>query len=171
MSGEFVLREINGDLFAAPKEYALGHCVAADLRMGAGIAVKFRWIHISFFVIFICIELGFFCRDTFKQVQQLKDQKVQTGGVAVIQHQSRFIYYLVTKSSTYQKPTYRDLFSSLHAMKDHMVIIHFAVAIPSAHIDQILMHIDLSHPRTDCKRRSQIGHSTYRLRLGWSCMG
>lgn len=42
MSGEFVLREIDGDLFSAPQEYALAHCVAADLRMGAGIAVKFR---------------------------------------------------------------------------------------------------------------------------------
>lgn len=42
MSSEFTLREINGDLFAAPEEYALAHCVAADLRMGAGIAIKFR---------------------------------------------------------------------------------------------------------------------------------
>lgn len=42
MSSEFQLKEINGDLFAAPEEYALGHCVAADLKMGKGIAIQFR---------------------------------------------------------------------------------------------------------------------------------
>lgn len=42
MSENFVLREVNGDLFAAPEEFALGHCVAADLKMGKGIAVQFR---------------------------------------------------------------------------------------------------------------------------------
>lgn len=39
---EFVLKEINGDLFTASPEYSLGHCVAADLRMGKGIAVVFK---------------------------------------------------------------------------------------------------------------------------------
>lgn len=43
MANEFVLREVDGDLFSAPAEYALGHCVAADLRMGAGIAILFRY--------------------------------------------------------------------------------------------------------------------------------
>lgn len=38
----FILKEIDGDLFAAPNEYALGHCVAADLGMGKGIAVRFK---------------------------------------------------------------------------------------------------------------------------------
>lgn len=36
------ITEISGDLFQAPKEYSIGHCVSADLRMGKGIAVKFR---------------------------------------------------------------------------------------------------------------------------------
>lgn len=39
-----VLREVEGDLFTASKDYALAHCVAADLRMGAGIAVAFRFV-------------------------------------------------------------------------------------------------------------------------------
>lgn len=86
--------------------------------------------HFGFIFLHILTAMNIFihCRDNFKQVQQLKDQKVQTGGVAVIQHQSRFIYYLVTKSSTYEKPTYRDLYSSLQAMKEHMVN-HFSVQI------------------------------------------
>lgn len=59
MSGEFVLREVNGDLFAAPEEYALGHCVAADLRMGAGIAVKFRCITMFLSFYFLSITTSF----------------------------------------------------------------------------------------------------------------
>lgn len=36
--------EVYGDLFSAPEEYALAHCVAADMRMGAGIATTFKYV-------------------------------------------------------------------------------------------------------------------------------
>lgn len=39
---KMTIREIDGDLFGAPKDESLAHCVAADMRLGAGIAVKFR---------------------------------------------------------------------------------------------------------------------------------
>lgn len=42
MSGGFVLREMNGDLFTAPSDYALAHCVTTSMIMGAGIAVQFK---------------------------------------------------------------------------------------------------------------------------------
>lgn len=38
----FTLKDIEGDLFSAPKDVSLAHCVAADMKMGAGIAVKFK---------------------------------------------------------------------------------------------------------------------------------
>lgn len=44
----FVLREVEGDLFNAPKDYALAHCVGSDLGMRAGIAVRFRFVIIDF---------------------------------------------------------------------------------------------------------------------------
>ncbi|XP_037045271.1 ADP-ribose glycohydrolase OARD1 [Bradysia coprophila] len=101
MSGHKVtITETSGDLFAAPKEYSIGHCVSADLRMGKGIAVKFR--------------------DTFGQIQKLKNQNAQTGGLAVLKDDKRFIYYMVTKATFYQKPTYQSMYSSLTAVKDHM---------------------------------------------------
>lgn len=50
----FVLKTINGDLFTAT--CSLAHCVGADFRMGAGIAVKFR--------------------DLFGKIDELKNQKV-----------------------------------------------------------------------------------------------
>lgn len=98
---KLVFREIEGDLFSAPKTYSLAHCVAADLKMGAGIAVAFR--------------------DKFRQIDKLKEQGVKAGGVAILKDDERFIYYLISKNDTYKKPTYQDLFHSLHAMKNHMV--------------------------------------------------
>lgn len=38
--GKFILKEINGDLFEA--KTSMAHCVGADLKMGMGIAVKFK---------------------------------------------------------------------------------------------------------------------------------
>lgn len=38
--GKFVLKEIHGDLFSA--QTSMAHCVGADLKMGMGIAVKFK---------------------------------------------------------------------------------------------------------------------------------
>lgn len=62
-------------------------------------------------------------RQLFGQVDTLRKQNVAVGGVGVIQHtDKRHVYYLVTKKSSYQKPTYADLSSSLHAMKNHMVL-------------------------------------------------
>ncbi|XP_055612432.1 ADP-ribose glycohydrolase OARD1-like isoform X2 [Uranotaenia lowii] len=94
------VREIDGDLFAAPKDHSLAHCVAADLKMGAGIAVRFKQL--------------------FKQEDKLKAQNVGVGGVAVLKDDARFVYYLITKKTSYQKPTYDDLAKSLEAMRKHM---------------------------------------------------
>ncbi|XP_037934199.1 ADP-ribose glycohydrolase OARD1-like [Teleopsis dalmanni] len=97
---EFALNEVEGDLFSAPKNFSLAHCVAADFGMGAGIAVKFKQMYGS--------------------VDELLSQGVQTGGVAVLKDNDRFVYYLVTKRVSSGKPTYNSLRSSLQAMCEHM---------------------------------------------------
>ncbi|KAH8302864.1 hypothetical protein KR044_011383 [Drosophila immigrans] len=97
----FNIKEVNGDLFSAGADYAMCHCVAADLRMGKGIAVKFR--------------------NKFGQMAALQQQKVQPGGVAILKHQGRYIYNLITKQSSWGKPTYQLLHSSLTAMREHML--------------------------------------------------
>ncbi|XP_035783705.1 ADP-ribose glycohydrolase OARD1-like [Anopheles albimanus] len=99
-TGASCVRETDGDLFGAPKDHSLAHCVAADLKMGGGIAVKFKQV--------------------FGKVDDLKAQKVGVGGVAVLHDPPRYVYYLVTKNSSYQKPTYADLRKSLEAMRQHM---------------------------------------------------
>lgn len=96
----WTFRKVNGDLFAAPKEYSLAHCVAVDLCMGAGIAIRFR--------------------NFFGRVSQLKAQEPETGGLAVLKDGKRFVYYLVTKRFSTQKPKYADLLRSLLAMRKHM---------------------------------------------------
>lgn len=37
-----IFEEIDEDIFKLSKDYSLAHCVAEDLRMGAGIAVDFK---------------------------------------------------------------------------------------------------------------------------------
>ncbi|XP_031630123.1 ADP-ribose glycohydrolase OARD1-like [Contarinia nasturtii] len=101
MSGKLIFSEISGDLFSSPPEFALAHCVTTSMVMGAGIARVFK--------------------SRFGRVQELKDQNVQVGGVAVLKHEKRYIYYLVTKDKLYGKPKYEDLKSTLQEMKKHMV--------------------------------------------------
>lgn len=60
-------------------------------------------------------------RQLFGRVDELISQKITTGGVAVLKDSERFIYYLVTKELSYDKPTYASLISSLNSMKDHVV--------------------------------------------------
>lgn len=95
-----MLREVEGDLFSAPKTHSLAHCVGADMLMGAGIAVKFK--------------------QTYGRINELMAQQVKSGGVAVLKDEDRFIYYLVTKPESYGSPTYEDLRSALSDMKSHM---------------------------------------------------
>ncbi|KAK7873270.1 hypothetical protein R5R35_011338 [Gryllus longicercus] len=94
------IEEINGDLFSAPEDYSLAHCVAADLRMGSGIAVQFK--------------------QKFKKVGELAGQRKKVGQVAVLEEEGRFIYYLITKKLSTGKPRLIDLKDSLEDMKNHV---------------------------------------------------
>lgn len=100
-AGKLKLTEVEGDLFSAPHTHSLAHCVGADFTMGGGIAVKFKQV--------------------YGQVDKLLEQNVQSGGCAVLQDKTRFVYYLVTKPQSYGSPTYESLRSSLKKMREHMV--------------------------------------------------
>lgn len=91
---------MQGDLFSAPSDYSLAHCVGSDLWMSAGIATIFKY--------------------KFGRVDELKRQNAQTGSIAVLKCGRRFVYYLVTKRLSTQKPKIMDLLKSLIAMRSHM---------------------------------------------------
>ncbi|XP_050065501.1 uncharacterized protein LOC126554464 [Aphis gossypii] len=78
-SDDVEIEEVNISLFDMPGEYSLGHCIAQDMRMSAGIAVDFKRI--------------------FGRIGELMDQRPNVGTVAYLQHQhNKYIYYLVTKT-------------------------------------------------------------------------
>ena len=88
------LKEIKGNLFD-DKESALAHCVAADFKMGAGIAVQFKKLygHATY-------------------LQSLKNVKV--GNTIICTYKDREIAYMVTKTvSSRCYPTYASLHDTL----------------------------------------------------------
>lgn len=42
---ENIIEEVNTFIFSMPVEYSLGHCVASDMRMSAGIAIYFKLLN------------------------------------------------------------------------------------------------------------------------------
>jgi O-acetyl-ADP-ribose deacetylase (regulator of RNase III) len=107
-----MITELRADLFSQ-HNYSLAHCVSKDLKMGAGIAVKFR--------------------ELFGNVDNLKAQCKDVGQVAELQihGQPRHIFYLITKSVYYGKPTYEDLRKCLISLKARCQLLNITkLAIP-----------------------------------------
>ncbi|XP_022174840.1 uncharacterized protein LOC111036885 isoform X2 [Myzus persicae] len=96
-----IIEEVNVFLFDMPEKYSLGHCVARDMRMSAGIATHFKMI--------------------FGRVGELMDQKPNVGSVAYLQHNNRFIYYLITKECSNGKPTYNSITAAITKLRDFIV--------------------------------------------------
>ncbi|CAG8610133.1 12088_t:CDS:2 [Acaulospora morrowiae] len=87
-------KEVKGDLFKnSDQTDALAHCVSQDLRMGKGIAKEFK--------------------KRYNGISELKSQKKEVGQVAYLSRDNRYIFYLITKSSVYEKPTEEDFEKSL----------------------------------------------------------
>jgi O-acetyl-ADP-ribose deacetylase (regulator of RNase III) len=86
--------EVRMNLFEAPKEYFLVHCIAADARMGAGIAVKFV--------------------ENFPYIKRLRNENNKVGSCVKIKR----VLNLITKKVSNGKPTYMSLRESLENCKD-----------------------------------------------------
>lgn len=84
---------VKGDLFSVESDFALAHCVSEDFKMSKGIATEFK--------------------KRFGKVDELLKQNVQTGGCAFIQHENRYVFYLVTKKFFHFKPYYSAVEKSL----------------------------------------------------------
>ncbi|KAJ8950024.1 hypothetical protein NQ318_002436 [Aromia moschata] len=97
-----VTREEPRDLFQAPADFCLAHCVAADLRMSRGIALTFK--------------------KAFGQLEELRRQRPEVGRVLQItaaeQEKERSVFYLVTKQLSHHKPTYQAVWDTLVELRD-----------------------------------------------------
>lgn len=91
-----------GDLFEVPNDYVLAHCISADCKMGAGIAVVFN--------------------KEYRHIQQYcLSQNPNVGDVILFKHRKHHVFNLITKSKYYGKPTYQILRSSLENMKAQVI--------------------------------------------------
>lgn len=89
--------ETEGNLFEAPEDFTLGHCVSADLKMSQGIALEFR--------------------RRFGQLERLKQQGKTLTEIAHIQDNQRCILYIINKETHSQKPSYESMFYSLKNLR------------------------------------------------------
>ncbi|KAJ8939819.1 hypothetical protein NQ318_014946 [Aromia moschata] len=117
-----VTREEPRDLFQAPADFCLAHCVAADLRMSRGIALTFK--------------------KAFGQLEELRRQRPEVGRVLQIkaaeQEKERSVFYLVTKQLSHHKPTYQAVWDTLVELRD----VHLSQSISSLAIPKIASGLD-----------------------------
>ncbi len=56
-------------------------------------------------------------RNKFGGVEELLAQKKTIGEVAFLKRNNRYIYYLITKKHSFEKPTYKSLKNTLKALR------------------------------------------------------
>ena len=84
------------------------HCVSQDLRMGKGIVLQFK--------------------KRFGKIQELYNQGKKPGDVAVIQTdpdkngKQKCVFYMVTKTRYFEKPTCKNFNLSLEKLRNECVI-------------------------------------------------
>jgi hypothetical protein len=103
-----MISEISGNLFdhiydeAGRLTTCVCHCVSQDMSMGAGIALKFK--------------------QRFGCVSQLRAASGVVGQAVVLPVNGYYVFYLITKSKYFEKPTYDTLRLTLIAMRDFMLL-------------------------------------------------
>ncbi|XP_028135817.2 uncharacterized protein LOC114330619 [Diabrotica virgifera virgifera] len=114
------IQEENRDLFDMPEDWSLAHCVAEDLRMGSGIAVVFR--------------------NVYNHVDILLNQHQKPGGLACLKLSKKYIFYLITKTKSNGKPTYKDFWCSMKKLRDvikQLQVVKLAVPALGCGLDRL----------------------------------
>lgn len=91
------------DLFTMSQGYYLAHCISADFRLGAGIAVAFDNVY----------------NVRFKLNKQHPRYAFRGGDALLVDN----VFNLVTKAKAFQKPTYESLREALEMMKEQIEFI------------------------------------------------
>lgn len=93
--------EKSGDLFTAPREYYLAHCISGDFALGAGIAKMFNKVYDM--------------KTKLLEVYPIENDETygHVGEALLIDN----VFNLVTKARYFHKPTYDSLQKTLIEMK------------------------------------------------------
>jgi O-acetyl-ADP-ribose deacetylase (regulator of RNase III) len=86
-----------GHLFTASAAHSLAHCISKECKSRRATAKMFR--------------------DEFGRINEIRDQKVNTGGVAILNLEQRVIYNLVIKEKDFDRPPHDSLRGALEAMR------------------------------------------------------
>lgn len=102
-----VYKEEYRDLFSVPNDYYLAHCISADFKLGAGIAVQFNKKYNCrdrLFDLFpgLCTPYWDKLQDRFKGICVVTDP----------------VYNLITKRNYWDKPTLLTMRNALNWMKE-----------------------------------------------------
>lgn len=117
-----ILNKGYADLFTAPENYTIAHCVAFDFKLGAGIALQFR-------------------RRYPEMIPYLHENKTEWPGVVhYIANDGRQIYNIVTKAESHHKPTRENFEKALVVLRDTCVkdgVTHLAIPLIGAGLDRL----------------------------------
>ncbi|KAK4872805.1 hypothetical protein RN001_014834 [Aquatica leii] len=86
--------------FNSTKTFALAFCVSEDLGMDDAVAVQFN--------------------TKFNQMHKIYEQGQKEGGLAILQINGRFIYYLITRKRRDGKATTNAMLNSLQKLQQHI---------------------------------------------------
>lgn len=118
---------LKGDLFTAPKDYYLVHCVSSDFALGAGIAKQFTQR----------MDMRNKLKDQYKHMWCMDT----TIGKALLVDN---VFNLVTKLLYWHKPTYDTLESSLKDLKEQCLelnIKHLAMPTLGCGLDKLKWNV------------------------------
>jgi O-acetyl-ADP-ribose deacetylase (regulator of RNase III) len=106
------IKEINKNILEIPQEYAIAHCISADLKMNKGLAAQ------------ICKKYG-------RHHDSFSNRIINIGDVIPIITENRLILYLITKQYYYQKPQYNDIQTAIsNLIKELYKLKQYKLAIP-----------------------------------------
>lgn len=118
---------LKGDLFTAPKDYHLVHCVSSDFALGAGIAKQFTQR----------LNMRNKLKDQYKHMWCMDT----TIGKALLVDN---VFNLVTKLLYWHKPTYDTLEASLKDLKEQCLelnIKHLAMPTLGCGLDKLKWNV------------------------------
>ncbi|XP_050519398.1 uncharacterized protein LOC126893360 [Diabrotica virgifera virgifera] len=96
-----VTTEEKRDLLALPDDYSLAHTIPASIKDARGLASAFR--------------------RKFGRVAELQCQLPAPGKALKLQDASRYLFYLVTKDTVRDQPTYQDVWDALIQLREHVL--------------------------------------------------